>query len=351
MIMSRTNEFKAQSESFERIDAAITALDSLLQDVDKSREACSSLTEAERRYRKIASGLKDSVDEAIASCTDEWDQHGLDSSFFLRNEKIEEDTFTYVIRFIHPVYEHLWLTTSDGHNVCEELMPFLEITLEYSKYASQVKITTMQLETTFHLPEMRASIRSSQEDLEVIKQEAQRINSCIAAAVDTQEKVVGAVERFSSDKELKFEKKGDVPIRPQTSKSSPPQAAAKKSLTPKPEPKPKQEPEPEPEPEQKKSAKDKAVKSDEVFDLDDELDSMAGDLDNIDNEEEQSDTLPGVEIEPGAQDPKADDTSAGAKEKTKSTPTGRFSTITPKSDKSSKSIPPRRLSTLNPRRS
>lgn len=350
--MSRTNEFKIKSEAFGGIEAAISALDSLLNDVSKSREACSNLTESERRYRKNASGLKDSIDAAIAACADQWIPYDLDSSFFLREERLENEIFTYVVSFIHPVYEHLWLTTPEGENVCESLMPFLSLTLEYSKYSAEVKLTTMQLETTFHLPNLRASIRSSQEDLEIIKQEAERINNCITAAIDTQEKMVEAVQGFCGEVGLKIDKKGDVPMRPEPRRSSPPHTAArtsvtpKNSMTPEPEPKPESESvsEPESDPETQEASGDQESKGDDVVDLDDELEGMSEQV-SENAELPPDDTLPGVELD---YEKKSSDNDSSS---TRHSRTGRFSTLTPPHKKKTTSTTTSgRFSTLNPRR-
>ncbi|MCP4675158.1 MAG: hypothetical protein GY854_06560 [Deltaproteobacteria bacterium] len=227
--MSRTNEFKANTEAFGGIADAMSALDTLMQEVDKSREACTGVTESELTFRDNVAGLKDKIDETIAGSLDEWKGLGLNSSFFQRSEQLDKGMYTYHVQFKHPVYEHLWLTTEDEVNIAADLMSFSTFQIEYSKDDASVKISTSSLKTNFHLPEMRASVRSSQEDLEEFKKEAKRINETISAASTVQNRLFETVNSYCGQNNLEAD---STEVQPSQAKPSETKQGAKQESKP-----------------------------------------------------------------------------------------------------------------------
>ncbi len=57
--MARINEYKTKGGSFSDAVEAISALESFLEEVKKTRDKSSTKIEKDRRYQKNVSGLKD----------------------------------------------------------------------------------------------------------------------------------------------------------------------------------------------------------------------------------------------------------------------------------------------------
>ncbi|MCP4600930.1 MAG: hypothetical protein GY847_10445 [Proteobacteria bacterium] len=203
--MARINEYQANGGTFENASDAISALENYLKDVRSTLDRSSTTLDKERRYRTSISGLKECLKGIVDSSLANWKDIGLDASFVQEVEAIQKERFVKQLMFRHPVYEHVWLTDSNGNNVAEELLPFLVYELEYIKPKELIKVSSEQLNAKLNLPELRTSIKAAGDDIEVVKKEAEFVATVLNTALETRNKISTALEEFCKEHALKLE--------------------------------------------------------------------------------------------------------------------------------------------------
>ncbi len=203
--MSRINEYKVKGGAFADPNEAISALDSLLEDVKATDAKSAYNTETERQYHTNIVGLQDCLSKILMDVKPSWQDLGLDGSFALLKEEANRDSYKQKAVFQHPVYEHVWLTNSDGKNMAEDFLPFLYLNVEYDKEASAVNLSYAKVETKLNLPELKTSLKAAREDLELVKEEVERAGSVVTTALDTVTQATQAIRDYCSANSLNFE--------------------------------------------------------------------------------------------------------------------------------------------------
>ena len=203
--MSRPNEFKTPTKKFEDVSGALKVLDTLIEDVEKRKGQVNGKSASCQYYRSHVAGLKESIDTILNAAVEEWKQEGLDRSFCQRSDKMTVHEFCFNMGFIHPIYEQIWLSDPDNHNVSLELIPFMEISLKYCKAKSTVFLSRTVLDVSLHLPELSASCSSTQAELELIKKETLRVEAVNKQALATTKQLTEELNQYCEKRRLKFE--------------------------------------------------------------------------------------------------------------------------------------------------
>ncbi|MDJ0764170.1 MAG: hypothetical protein QNJ97_14405 [Myxococcota bacterium] len=202
--MSRSNEYKVTGGAFADPNEAINALDSLLEDVKRTDAKSSFNIEQERQYRANITELQGCFDKIFSEAKQDWKDIGLDGAFSLVSDDVSPDKFKRQALFQHPIYEHVWLTDPSGKNMSEELHPFLRFSMEYDKSKSTVAVSFTKVETKLNLPELRTSIKSVRDDLELVKQEVERVGTVVNTALDVVTRITSGVRELCNANQLKL---------------------------------------------------------------------------------------------------------------------------------------------------
>jgi bifunctional DNA-binding transcriptional regulator/antitoxin component of YhaV-PrlF toxin-antitoxin module len=210
--MARINEYKANGGTFADVEEAISALENFLEEVQKTEDDSSKKLDKARRYRSNVSGLKDCFLDTINYFTGHWRDLGLDNSFIQVSEEIQPDRFAETVMFRHPVYEHIWLTDPKGKDVGEELLPFLTYNLEYQKQQDKVTVLVERTDTKLNLPELKTSVKTAREDIELVKKETELAGTVCNAAKDVMDKLTEELRRFCDGERLTLESSASTDI-------------------------------------------------------------------------------------------------------------------------------------------
>lgn len=202
--MSRINEFKTTTSQFENVSDALKALDDLIKEVNERKRDTEGKCESTSVYRSHVGGVKQCIDSVIENSLDSWKSLGLDLSFCQKSEKLTKDEYRCVMLFVHPVYEQIWISDSDGRNVAEEYIPFLEFDVEYIKKSRKIAIGRAVLDKKVHLPELSSAYSAIQSDLEKIKEEALRVEAINKAAFSAVDQLTDEIAKYCGEHRLDF---------------------------------------------------------------------------------------------------------------------------------------------------
>ncbi len=252
--MSRINEYEVKGRAFKEASEAVEALNSLLEDVEATDAKCAFRVESDRQYHTNILGLQGCMEKVLEEVKPQWVEAGLDGTFALAREESGPESYTNKAVFLHPVYEHVWLTDSDGKNMAEELLPFMYMNLEYDKETNAVKFSITEVKTKLNLPELKTSLKNARQDLELVREEVERAGTVVSTALDTVFQATDAIREYCNEHQLDFETSdvsteaapevGDAPVATENEKTAssfgnaaPPKAVRSETPEPKPAPK------------------------------------------------------------------------------------------------------------------
>lgn len=199
--MTKSNEYNIKGGSFDDAAQAVDILNSLLNEVRHSGEK----TTKQRVFRANVSGLQECIGEIIRGARGQWRESGIEDIFLHRKEDVAEKKYALKLSFEHPLYEYVWLTDKDGHNIGEELIPFLEYTVEYLREAATVRLSHSMIDAKLNLPDFKTSLEATRRDPGLLRAEAERVGKVVKAATLVQGRFTAAIRDFCNKNELKVE--------------------------------------------------------------------------------------------------------------------------------------------------
>jgi hypothetical protein len=174
-IMARTNEYKSQGGSFDKLSDALSSIDELIQDVKRVGEEKEAVPEQQRSFRTVISELQNELGVCISALMSSWRELGYDPFYIYSTEEVTVKEYRRNIKFLHPEYEHVWLTEGNGKNVASELIPFIDFGLTYKYKKNKVFVSNLILDTKLNLPDFKTSLKAAHVDLEILKEDAKRV--------------------------------------------------------------------------------------------------------------------------------------------------------------------------------
>ncbi len=173
--MTRSNEYISKGGTFEKLSDAISSIDQLLQDVKRADEERGDVPKNLRTFRHVIAELQSEVDQCIAGLRKSFTELDLDPLYIYTTEEISVTSYTRHIKFLHPDYEHVWLTEGTNQNVASQLVPFINYGIEYEYPRQRITVTNLLMETRLNLPDFKTSLQAAHMNLEILKQDAQRV--------------------------------------------------------------------------------------------------------------------------------------------------------------------------------
>ena len=173
--MARTNEYKTDGGAYDKLSDALISIDQLLEDVKRANEEQVAVPGKRRGFRNVIAELQNELDVCIAELRKSYTALALDPLYIYTAENISKTTYTRHIRFIHPEYQHVWLTDGNGENVASDLIPFVDYRLSYSYESQSLVVTALSMNPKLNLPGLKTSLEAAHVDLEILKQDAKRV--------------------------------------------------------------------------------------------------------------------------------------------------------------------------------
>jgi chemotaxis protein histidine kinase CheA len=208
--MSRKNEYKSTGGSFSKPSDALSSIDKLLEDVKNEEKEEGEGTPKKRGFRTVISELQNEISGCIAELMKSWDELELDPLYIYSIEDISPKQYARNIKFIHPEYEHVWLTEGKGANVAEELIPFIDYGVVYDYKKNKVSVLNLTLDTKLNLPDFKTSREAAQVDLEILKQDAKRVELVCKNGDAAHGKLSETLTKYCNDHEIELKIEAEI---------------------------------------------------------------------------------------------------------------------------------------------
>ncbi len=174
--MARTNEYRSTGGAFDKLSDALKSIEERLEEVKKAGEQPEeNPVAAVRSFRHVIAELRRETDGALATIMKDWDALSLDPLYLYTSEDVNTLRYSRSIRFLHPVYEHVWLTEGQERDIARELLPFIDLRLSYLYEDKRAEVLVLRLDAKLNLPEFKSSREAAHVDLEMLKEDAKRV--------------------------------------------------------------------------------------------------------------------------------------------------------------------------------
>lgn len=203
-IMTRTNEYKTDGGSYDNLSDALSSIDQLLEDVKRAHDAREVAPGKQRGFRNVIAELQEELDGCIAELRVGFAELALDPLYIYTSEEISKDTYIRHIRFLHPEYEHVWLTDGNGKNVASDLLPFIDYRLTYNIASQHLVVSALSMNPKLNLPGLKTSLKAAHVDLEILKQDAQRVEMVNENGASAQKKLSEVLKRYCESHDIEF---------------------------------------------------------------------------------------------------------------------------------------------------
>lgn len=202
--MTRTNEYKTDGGSYDNLSDALSSIDQLLDDVKRAHDAHEVVPGKQRGFRNVIAELQEELDGCIAELRNKFAELALDPLYIFTSEEISKTTYIRHIRFLHPEYQHVWLTDGNGKNIASELIPFIDYSLTYNFEIQNLVVSALSMNPKLNLPGLKTSLKAAHVDLEILKQDAQRVEMVIENGVSAQKKLSELLKRYCESHDIEF---------------------------------------------------------------------------------------------------------------------------------------------------
>ena len=202
--MARTNEYKTDGSEYEKLSDALSSIDELLEDVKRANEEKESIPGEQRGFRSVIAELQTELDACIGELRKSYSELDLNPLYIYTTEAISLTAYTRHIKFLHPDYQHVWLTEGKGENVASGLIPFIDYSLEYHYDAQRVAVTNLVLSPKLNLPGLKTSLEAAHMDLKILKQDAKRVEMVDENGAAAQEKLTETLKNYCESHDIEF---------------------------------------------------------------------------------------------------------------------------------------------------
>ncbi len=202
--MARSNEYKSEGGSFDNLSDALSSIDNLLDDVKKADEQREVLPVKARGFRNVISELQIELGACIAELMKSWNELDLDPLYIYSTEEVSMTEYTRHVKFLHPEYEHVWLTEGKGQDVSSLLIPFIDYGIVYDYKEQKLTVTNLLLDTKLNLPDFKTSLQAAHVDLEILKEDAKRVEVVCANGEAAHKKLSETLTRYCEAHEIEL---------------------------------------------------------------------------------------------------------------------------------------------------
>lgn len=202
--MARSNEYRSEGGSFDNLSDALSSIDNLLKDVKQADENREVPHEKQRGFRNVISELQAELGACIAELMKSWDELDLDPLYIYSTEELSVTEYSRHIKFLHPEYEHVWLTEGKGQDVGSSLIPFIDYGIVYNYEQKKLTVTNLLLDTKLNLPDFKTSLQAAHVDLEILKEDAKRVEVVCANGEAAYKRLSETLRRYCDAHDLEL---------------------------------------------------------------------------------------------------------------------------------------------------
>ncbi|MBN2341997.1 MAG: hypothetical protein JXX29_21760 [Deltaproteobacteria bacterium] len=203
--MARTNEYKSTGGSFSKLTDALSSIDELLEDVKRADDTQEGAPEKKRGFRDIIAELQTNIDSCVNELKHSWNDLKLDPLYIYSTEQINTTEYVRHIKFIHPEYEHVWLTEGKGQNVAKQMIPFIDYRLTYHYQNQKITVNNLLLETKLNLPDFKTSLKAAQMDLQILKEDTKRVELVSQNGTAAHKKLTEMLQLYCDSQSIEIE--------------------------------------------------------------------------------------------------------------------------------------------------
>ncbi len=202
--MSRANEYKTDGGSYDNLSDALSSIDQLLEDVKRAHDAHEVAPGKQRGFRNVIAELQQELDGCISQLRASFAELALDPLYIYTSEEISKATYIRHIRFLHPEYQHVWLTDGNGGNVASDLLPFIDYCLTYNIESKSLFVAAQSMNPKLNLPGLKTSLKAAHVDLEILKQDAKRVETVNENGASAQKKLSEMLKAYCESHDIEF---------------------------------------------------------------------------------------------------------------------------------------------------
>ena len=203
-IMSRTNEYKTDGGAYEDLSEALSSIDQLLEDVKRAHEEHEVVPGKQRGFRNVIAELQAELDGCITELRTSFAELAFDPLYIYTSEELSKTIYTRHIKFLHPEYQHVWLTDGNGGNVASDLLPFIDYCLTYDSESKKLAVSALSMKPKLNLPGLRTSLKAAHVDLEILKQDAQRVEIVNENGATAKNKLSEMLNSYCESHDIQF---------------------------------------------------------------------------------------------------------------------------------------------------